>query len=72
MVRKSGELSKFGMLNSCTESFGSSSVFTFSLLLFVLYRFLYLTFEFDQLGISNVFMAVFLDEHERLPPRHHR
>jgi hypothetical protein len=27
-----------------------------------------LLFEYDQLGVSNVFMAVFSDEHERLRP----
>jgi hypothetical protein len=67
MVRKLGELPNFVVSNSRTESFENSSVFIFSLLLFALYRFLYLLFECDQLGVSNVFMDVFLDEHERLP-----
>jgi hypothetical protein len=41
MVRNLGELTKFLVFNSVTESFGSSSVFAFSLLLFALYSFLY-------------------------------
>jgi hypothetical protein len=67
-----GELPNFVVLNSRTESYGNSSVFTFSLLLFALYRILCLLFECDQRGVRNVFMAVFSDEHERLPPCHHR
>jgi hypothetical protein len=69
---KVGELPNFVVFNSEIESFGNSYIFTFSLLLFALYRILYLLFECDQLGVSNVFMAAFLDEHERLPPYHHR
>jgi hypothetical protein len=64
MVRKLGELPNFVVFNSGTKSFGNSSIFAFSLLLFALYRFPYLLFECDQLGVSNVFMIVFLDEHE--------
>jgi hypothetical protein len=71
MVRELGEMPNCVVFNSRTESFGNSSIFTFSLLLFALYRFLCLLFECDQLGVSNIFMAVFSDEHERLPPRHH-
>jgi hypothetical protein len=71
MVRKLREFPNFVVVNSRTESFGNSSIFAFSLLLFALYRILCILFECDQLGVSNVFMAVFLDEHERLPPRHH-
>jgi hypothetical protein len=71
MVRKLGELPNIVVFNSGTESFGNSSVFIFFILLFSLYRFLYLLFKCDQLGVSNVFMAVFSDEHERLPPRNH-
>jgi hypothetical protein len=33
---------------------------------------MYLLFRSDSFGVSNVFMVVFLDEHERLPPRLHR
>jgi hypothetical protein len=64
MVRKLGEFSNFVVFNSGTESFGNSSVFAFSLLLFALYRFLCLLFECDQHGVSNVFMAVFSHEPE--------
>jgi hypothetical protein len=71
MVRNLGELPNFVVFSSRTESFGNSFIFAFSLLLFALYRFLYLLFEFDQLGVSNVFKAVLSDEHERLPPHHH-
>jgi hypothetical protein len=45
MVRKLVELPKFLVFNSGTNSFGNSSVFTFYLLLFALYRFLYSLFE---------------------------
>jgi hypothetical protein len=64
MVRKLGELPNFVVFNSGTESFGNSSVFAFSLLLFALYRFLRLLFECDQLGVSSVSMVVISDEHE--------
>jgi hypothetical protein len=64
MVRKMGEFPNFVVFNSGTESFWNSSILAFSLLLFTVYRFLYLLSECDQLGVSNVFMAVFLDEHE--------
>jgi hypothetical protein len=63
MVRKLGELSNFVVFNSRTESFGNSSVLAFSLLLFALYRFMCLLFECDQLGVSNVFMAVWSHPH---------
>jgi hypothetical protein len=45
MVRKLVELPKFLVFNSGTNSFGNSSVFAFYLLLFALYRFMYLLFE---------------------------
>jgi hypothetical protein len=45
MVRKLGELSKFLVFNSTTESFGNSSVFAFSILLFTLYSFQYFLFR---------------------------
>jgi hypothetical protein len=64
MVRKLGELPNFVVFNSRTESFRNYFVFAFFLLLFTLYRFLCVLFECDQLGVSNIFMAVFLDEHE--------
>jgi hypothetical protein len=54
MIRKLGELPNFLVVNSQTESFSNNSVFTFSLLLFALYRFLYLLFGYDQFGVSNV------------------
>jgi hypothetical protein len=72
MVRKLGEFPNFMVVNSRTESFGNSSIFAFFLLLFALYRVLCLLFDCDQLGVSNVFTAVFLDKHKQLPPRHHR
>jgi hypothetical protein len=52
------------VFNSGTESFENNSVFAFSLLLFALYRIMCLLFEYDQLGVSNVFMAMFSDGHE--------
>jgi hypothetical protein len=45
MVRKLVELPKFLVFNYGTNSFGNSSIFIFYLLLFTLYRFLYLLFE---------------------------
>jgi hypothetical protein len=71
MVRNLVEFPNLMVFNSGTESFGNSYIFTFFLLLFTLYIFLYLLSECDQLGVSNIFMAVFSDEHERLPPHHH-
>jgi hypothetical protein len=55
MVRKLGELPNFVVVNSRAESIGNSFVFTFFLLLFALYKFMYLLFECDQLGVGNVF-----------------
>jgi hypothetical protein len=51
MVRKLVEFLKFLVFNSRTNSFGISSVFTFHLLLFTLYRFLYLLFELLTMGL---------------------
>jgi hypothetical protein len=59
MIRKLCELANLVVFNSRTESFGNSFIFAFFLLLLALYRFLYLLSEGDQLGVSNVFMAVF-------------
>jgi hypothetical protein len=58
MVRKLVELPKFVVFNSRTNSFGNSSVFAFNLLLFILYRFLYLLLSFGY-GVSDIFMSVF-------------
>jgi hypothetical protein len=58
MVRKLVELPKFVVFNSGTNSFGNSSVFAFYLLLFALYRFLYLLLSFGY-GVSDIFMSVF-------------
>jgi hypothetical protein len=44
MVRKMAELPKLLVFNSGTNSFRNSSIFTFYLLLFALYRFMYLLF----------------------------
>jgi hypothetical protein len=44
MVRKLVQLPKFLVFNSRTNSFGNNSVFAFYLLLFALYKFLYLLF----------------------------
>jgi hypothetical protein len=58
MVRKLVELPKFVVFNSGTNSFGNSSVFAFNLLLFILYRFLYLLLSFGY-EVSDIFMSVF-------------
>jgi hypothetical protein len=51
MVRKLVELHKFLVFNSGTNSFGNYSIFTFYLLLFALYRILYLLFELLIMGL---------------------
>jgi hypothetical protein len=51
MVRKLIELPKFFAFNSGTNSLGNSSVFAFYLLLFALYKFLYLLFELFIIGL---------------------
>jgi hypothetical protein len=51
MVRKLVELSKFLLFNSGTNPFWNSPVFDFYLLLFALYRFLYLLFELLIMGL---------------------
>jgi hypothetical protein len=51
MVRMLVELPKFLVFNSRTNSFGNISIFAFYLLLFGLYRFLYLLFQLLITGI---------------------
>jgi hypothetical protein len=63
MVRKTGELSKFLVFNSRTESLGNSSVFIFSLQLFALYNFCISFLELLLLRISDVLAVVFPDKH---------
>jgi hypothetical protein len=46
------------VFNSGTNSLGNSSVFAFNLMLFALYRFLYLLLSFGY-GVSDIFMFVF-------------
>jgi hypothetical protein len=58
MVRKLGELPKFLVFNSRTNSFRNSFIFAFYLLLFALYRFLYLLSSFGY-GVSDIFMSAF-------------
>jgi hypothetical protein len=58
MVRNLVELPKFLVFNSGTNSFRNNSVFTFYLLLFALYRFMYLLLSFDY-GVSDIFMSAF-------------
>jgi hypothetical protein len=59
-----GEFPNFVVFNSGTESFWNSSVFAFLLAAVRFIQISVLTFECDQLGVSNVFMAVFSYEHE--------
>jgi hypothetical protein len=47
------------VFNSGTEFIRNNCVFTFSLLFFALYRFLYLPFGDVYYGVSDVFMSVF-------------
>jgi hypothetical protein len=56
MVRKLVEFPKFLVFNSRTNFFGNSSVFAFYLLLFALYRFLYLLFV---MGFVTFFISAF-------------
>jgi hypothetical protein len=58
MVRKMVELPKFLVCNSGTSSFQNSSVFMVYLLLFALYRFVYLLLSFGY-GVSDIFMSAF-------------
>jgi hypothetical protein len=50
MVRKLVELPNFLVFNSRINSFGNNSVFAFYLMMFALYRFLYLLFELLIMG----------------------
>jgi prolipoprotein diacylglyceryltransferase len=59
MVRKLVELPKFLVFNSGTNSFGSSSVFAFYLLLFALFRFFAFAFRTFDYGVSDIFMSAF-------------
>jgi hypothetical protein len=59
MVRNLVELSKFLVFNSRTNSFGNSSIFAFYLLLFALYRFLYLLFELLIMGVVTFVKSAF-------------
>jgi hypothetical protein len=58
MVRKLIELPMFFVFNSGRNSFGNSSVLAFYLLLFALYRFLYLLLSFGY-GVSDISMSAF-------------
>jgi hypothetical protein len=58
MVKNMVELPKFLVFNSGTNFFGNSSIFAFYLLLFALYRFLYLLLSFGY-GVSDIFMSAF-------------
>jgi hypothetical protein len=62
----------FLVFTSGTELYLNSPIFAFSILLFVLFQFLYLFFREDSFGVSNVFMVVFSDGHGELPPLLHR
>jgi hypothetical protein len=59
MVRKLAEFPKFLVFNSRTNSFGNSSIFSFYLLLFTLYRFLYLLFELLIMGLVKFLCLCF-------------
>jgi hypothetical protein len=66
MVRKLVELPKFLVFNSRTNSFGNSSIFTFYLLLFALYRVLYLLLSFGY-GVGDIFVSAFQMEPDDYP-----
>jgi hypothetical protein len=64
MDGKLRELPKFLVFNSGIESGLSFSIFAFFLLLLTLFQFRIFLFRDNYFGVDNVFMAVFLDEHE--------
>jgi hypothetical protein len=66
------ELSKFLVFRSGTESYLNRSIFTFSYCCSLNSRICIYFSEVIHLGISYVFMAMFSDEHEQLPPRLYR
>jgi hypothetical protein len=53
------EFPKFLVFNSRTNSFGNSSIFAFYLLLFALYRFLYLLFKLLIMGLLTFLCLCF-------------
>jgi hypothetical protein len=59
MVRNLVELPKFLVFNSGTNSFGNNSIFAFYLLLFALYRFLYLLFKLLIMGLVTFLCLYF-------------
>jgi hypothetical protein len=59
MVRKMVDLPNFLVFNSGTNSFGNSSIFAFYLLLFALYRFLYMLFELLIMGLVTFLCLCF-------------
>jgi hypothetical protein len=58
----------FLVFSSGIESIGNSSIFAFSLLLFVFIQISVLSFRGESFGVSNIFVAVFSDEPRRLSP----
>jgi hypothetical protein len=59
MVRRLVELPKFLVFNSGTNSFGNNFIFAFYLLLFALYRFLYLLFKLLIMGLVTFLCLCF-------------
>jgi hypothetical protein len=62
MVRKLGELPKFLVFSSRTDSNGNNFVFTFSLLMFAFLWSSVLSLLGESIGGSNIFVAMFSDE----------
>jgi hypothetical protein len=59
MVRKLVELAKFLVFDFRTNCSGNSFIFDFYLLMFALYRFLYLLFEFLIMGLVTFLCLCF-------------
>jgi hypothetical protein len=66
MVGNLVELTKFLVFNSGANSFRNSSIFSFYLLLFALYRFMYLLLIFG-CGVSDISMSTFQMEQNGYP-----
>jgi hypothetical protein len=63
MDRKLGEVPKFLVCSSRIEAYQNSPGFAFTLLLSIYFQFPLFIFSGNYFGATNVFMAVFIDEH---------
>jgi hypothetical protein len=68
MVRKLGELPKFMVVNSGTNSLGNRSIFAFYLLLFAFIQFSVFSCRAIDMGLVTFYYVCISDRAERLPP----